>query len=63
MKLYICADSFASEAEAIEYLMIFVFCDCEYESVESVSYDRYVMSHQGVDLYCSYASDRYIFAS
>ena len=63
MKLYICNDSFCSEAEAIEYLMLFCFCDCEYESVESVSYDKYIRSHEGVDLYYSYAADRYIFAS
>ena len=63
MKLYICAYSFASEAEAIEYLQIFSFCDCEYECVDSVGYDRYIMSHQGVDLYYSYAADSYIFAS
>ena len=63
MKLYICADSFCSEAEAIEYLMLFCFCDCEYEYVDSFSFDKYICSHEGVDLYYSYASDCYIFAS
>lgn len=63
MKIYNCHDCFDSDIEAIEYLKLFCFCDCEYELVNSVLFDRFIESFEGIDLYYVYASDSYIFAS
>ena len=63
MKIYTCHDCFNSEIEAIEYLKLFCFLDCEYRLVNSVSFDRFIASFYGIDLYYVYASDSYVFAS
>ena len=63
MKVYTCHDCFNSDIEAIEYLKLFCFCDCKYMLVNSVSFDRFIASFEGIDLYYVYASDSYVFAS